>query len=445
MEAHEVQVELDSLHDVTMDSTKLLTEKLALARELSSLKPEVDHLRSQTVSYQAALADKLSLQRQVSLLQVELETEKRATQRAVAKESKYQAEDARTAAQMESLQADLANERKERFKIEREAQKLTADFEMRTVNLNSRLDSLRTQLKATKDHLRENQSELQNALAASRVRTSRSTSNIALDEIARDPRKRIASRMDDDTIIGTPGDMPAGKKTKKGSTMLGDKSAFSITPFLNRTASIALDNPDEQSETDKADDHADIPGDVIAIAKDHKDSSTRPLGTSKTSKVRTVPQKVPKAKTSENTKPEKANAKVPPAGKMKKTSALEQVAEEEHDEIAAPKTSLMKPNAAEDADTVKNTTENAEMKKRKRKLLGGGLTKTLFDDEDVEAVKGDNTGTRTYGNLGRIALGGSKANQHFGSAGIANTGYGSFSPLKRDKRPKLDGVHSCLG
>lgn len=419
-----------------MDSTKLLTEKLALARELSSLKPEVDHLRSQTLSYQAVLAEKLSLQRQISSLQVELETEKRATQRAVAREGKYQAEDARSAAQMESLQADLAKERKERLRIEREAQKLTADFKTRTVNLESRLDSLKTQLKATKDHLRENQSELQKARAASGVGASRSTSNIAMDEVVREPRKRVASRMDDDTIIGTPGDMRAAKKTKKGSTMLGDKSAFSITPFLNRTASFALDSPDEQNDANRADDHVDPPDHRVATAKDHEGLSTRPLGRSKTSKGRIVPQKVQKANAFENSKPEKANANVQPVHKPKKTSALEQVAEEEHDENAAPKTSQTKPNAAGSADIAEDTIENAEVKKRKRKLVGSGLTKTLFDDEEREAVTGDIAGNSVFGTLGRIALEGPKVNQRFGSAGTAKNGFGSFSPLKKDKKAR---------
>src|SRR5206468_8938564 len=89
------QAEVNSLAGVTNDSTKLLTEKLALSRELALLKPELEHLRSQATYHQTTLSEKLALQRQVSTLEVDLETEKRAAQRASRKESKNNENDAK--------------------------------------------------------------------------------------------------------------------------------------------------------------------------------------------------------------------------------------------------------------------------------------------------------------------------------------------------------------
>ena len=93
------RAELNNLSTMSSDSTKLLTEKLALARELAVLKPEIEHLRSQAMTQQNLLAEKLALQRELSTLQVELETEKRAVQRARAKDAKSGEDEARTATQ----------------------------------------------------------------------------------------------------------------------------------------------------------------------------------------------------------------------------------------------------------------------------------------------------------------------------------------------------------
>ena len=417
-----------------MDSTKLLTEKLALAREVTSLKPEVDHLRSQTVAHQAVLAEKLSLQRQVSSLQVELELEKRATQRAIAKEGKSQVEDAKTAAQLESVQAELTKERKERLKIERDAQKVSADWETRRSILESRSESLKTQLKAAKEQLQNCQSELQSARAAPRAVAGQSTSHAALDDVTRDPRKRVASCMIDDTIIGTPGDLRATKKTNRGSTVPGDKSSFSITPFLNRTASIAPDNFVEGSENNGADEDHETLGRVLVPTKGcHGPSPTAPGPENlKSGNVYRAAQKGSSFQTlkSENTK-----LKVPPASKSRKTPMLNQVLEEDDSENVAPKVPHPELNAEEDPNLDGGIIEPSEMRKKKRKLLGGGFAKTLFDDDDEKAVKGDKAGGRKFGTLGRVTLGGHRANQRYGAIG-SETGFGSFSPLKKDRKAR---------
>lgn len=414
-----------------MDSTKLLTEKLALARELSSLKPEVDHLRSQTALHQNVLAEKLSLQRQLSKMQVELEMEKRATQRALAKEEKLQVEDAKTAAQLGSLQAELVEERKERLKVERQVQKVSADWETRRLTLESRLDSLKTQLKATKDQLKENQSELRGAQAAPRPGATRSNSDIALNETTKEPRKRIASRMDDDTIIGTPGDLRATKKTKRGSTMPGDKSTFSITPFLNRTASVAPGSILEDSGSSKADNDDDIGGRPPIVANGHQSSSTTVANPSEKPKSGKATQIAYDASFPDESKRKKTIVKAPAVRKPHKAPVLGQVTEEEHDGNAGPKNRL-KSAAEEDSRTGGDITGLFEVRKRKRKLLGDGLAKTLFGDDDGEVVKGEKAGVRTFGTLGRVALRDPKANQRSSVAGSAN-GFGSFSPLKKDR------------
>ena len=420
-----------------MDSTKLLTEKLTLARELSTLKPEIDHLRSQVASNQSLLSEKLSLQRQLSAMQVELELEKRTTQRAMAKEGKLQAEESKTATQLESLQAEAAKERRERQRVEREAQKAASDWETKKTTLESRLDAFRTKLKSTKDQLKETQTELQAARSAAHADAGRSTSNNLTKNAGKDARKRIASRMDDDTMIGTPGDSRPAKKTKRGSALPGDKSTFSITPFLNRTTSVAPESPSQESNgphTEQDADARDATGPEAGKTKDGHASSRAAQSPTRQSKTIASQKATVKPSILENAKPGKTNIKAPQGRKPKTAPVLEQVAEETIDENAAP--AVNQPKGLDTENNMGDNTEKFEIKKRKRKLLGGGLGKTLFDDDEAEAAQADHATSgagRAFGTLGRVTLGGPKAGPRLGlSSGMS--GFGSFSPLKKDRK-----------
>lgn len=417
-----------------MDSTKLLTEKLTLARELSALKPEVDHLRSQAASHQSLLAEKLSLQRQLSTLQVELETEKRATQRALAKEGRSQAEDARLESRVENLQADLAKERRERQMVERKAQKDSSESENRITTLESRLDAFRNKLKSTKEQLKEAQISLQTAAASQPSNLIRASSSVnSTTSLAGKPRKRAAAQIDADTMIGTPGDLPAAKKSKQGSTLIGEKSTFSITPFLNRTASVAPESP--PSDHASRDDQEQIrnfnrlSGNTIHQATSEVTSD--PLDVPVVTKYVVQGQR---PGILENAKTCRINSRVPPARKTKAAPTLEQVAEE-NNENGGSMTSTSETAVTKDISN-EMSRGGLEMKRRKRKLLGGGLGKTLFDEDEEDALKGDRAmlgGVRGFGTLGKGGLGALK----FGprkAIGPTTSTFGAISPLKKDRK-----------
>jgi hypothetical protein len=138
------------MENVTSDSNKTLSEKLALTREMSSLRPEVEHLRAQVESNQGLLAEKLSLQRQLTTLQVELENEKRSSARAMAKQGKKVEQDEELLVEMEGLRKELAKEKKDRLKVEtslakveKAAEKAQADLESQeraTERMQAKLD-----------------------------------------------------------------------------------------------------------------------------------------------------------------------------------------------------------------------------------------------------------------------------------------------------------------
>lgn len=414
-----------------MDSTKLLTEKLTLARELSALKPEVDHLRSQAASHQSLLAEKLALQRQLSTLQVELETEKRATQRALAKEGRSQAEDARLESRLESLQADLAKERRERQMVERKAQKDSNESENRITTLESRLDAFRNKLKSTKEQLKEAQTSLQTAQASHCGKSSRASASVnSTTSLAGKPRKRTAAQIDVDTMIGTPGDLPAAKKSKQGSTLIGEKSTFSITPFLNRTASVAPESP--PSEHASGDDQQHVrDSERLSGNTNHKASSEAITNTADQPDVMKYVVQEQRSGILENAKTCKINSRAPPARKTKAAPTLEQVAEE-NNENGGSMTSTSETAATKDVSN-EMSRGGFEMKRRKRKLLGGGLGKTLFDEDEGDAPKGDRAmlgGVRGFGTLGKGApkFGPRKA------MGPTVSTFGAISPLKRDRK-----------
>ena len=424
------QAELNSLHAVTMDSTKLLTDKLTLARELTALKPEVDHLRSQAASHQSLLADKLYLQRQLSTVQIELETEKRATQRALQKEAKILAEDAKHESRMESLQSDLAKERRERQRLDREAQKVSNESENRISTLESRLDAFRNKLKYTKEQLKDAQTSLQTLQASNHSKSSRpSTSAKSNMSVAANPHKRAAAQIDADTIIGTPGDDPATKKSKHGSTSFGEKSTFSITPFLNRAVCVASEAPPPENASGNDEQYlkgSDQPSECTS-----QEAISDPVVLSNGTKI---PVHARKPGVLENAKTSKINTRVAPARKAKAAPILEQVAEETI-ENGVSTSSVSDPTATKD---ISNEASQGvlEIRKRKRKLLGGGLGKTLFDEDEGDGLKGSRglfDGVREFGTLGKRGLGAPKYGPSKAIGSAWNT-FGSISPLKKDKK-----------
>jgi hypothetical protein len=492
------------MNGITMDSTKLLTEKLAIARELAILKPELEHLRSQTSYQQTVLSEKLALQRQVSTLEVELEAEKRASKRVsqknnieereselqqqieelqkdltrVKREGEKALKDAekeleaekraskRTAQknsnsiekeaefqqQLEGLQKDLAREKREGEKASKETEKELKASEIRQTVLESKLDQMRTKLRATKEQLKECQTELSQARAAV---VKAESAKIAP---ARNPRKRGACEMSTDEAIGTPdgvaarGKRPAAKRGRMDQTMVGEKSMFSITPFLNRTVNIAPDiHAKDSNQEVKEDEDQTVEKASASETPNHRPSD--PLVDVSSPTV--MPQAKNKKKAAEKLSTAERNIlgeakagsknKKPPQKKPRALSTLEKVTEEEIEDNEQPQEApASKPEVQNEPDAIKTANlkppkvqikngddEDAGQKKKKRKLLGGG--KTLFDEEDGEATKRPTKLTlgppRLMGKGGLVGLKGGLR------GGLSAAGaLGAFSPLKKDRR-----------
>ena len=402
-----------------------------LTRELSSLRPEIDHLRSQAASNQSLLADKLLLQRQLSTIQVELENEQRSNQRIVGKESKSHAEVAKLESQIEVLQAELGKERRDWQKSDREAQKLLTESENKTRSLESHLETTKTKLKDTRDQLKENRLATENAQNPANTALSRARRPIdAALCFANGSRKRTAIHMDDHSVIGTPGDLPAVKKNKRTSSLVGEKSTFSITPFLNRTTNTVHESPSSQNFSGD--------GEACTQPEDPKPLLDKPKQVSKSLDL--SPAKIGKKSQAEgpgilgSAKPSKINSRGVLGRKQKAVPILEQV-EEEKDAENESAAAVAAREAMDNSFVNEAINAGAEIKKKKRKLLGGGLGRTLFDEDEGDAVKGDgglsvkvkDFRNRSHG-LAGPPLGPKKA------VATSVGAFGAISPLKREMR-----------
>ena len=425
-----------------LDSTKLLTEKLALSRELAKLMPEIEHLRSQALSHHTLLAEKLTLQRQLSTMQVELESEKRATHRAAAKEGGRQEADARMELRLEELQSEIAKEQRERQRAQHEAQKAAADSESKKAVLESRLEGFRTKLRMIKDQLKETQSELQSSRSLVGDQAIRPTIDNA-GHPGRNPRKRSIAQNDTDATIGTPGILPVAKRGKRGSTLPGDKSAFSITPYLNRTASLAPESPTGKEPSTKVQPNIDTPDGGI----EQEPITNRTSKTTEVSKpgeeVGPSEKEIPAQKQNVSAAAKLGKPNVQRGSARTKRPVLEQVQEEDDEEHQPPagahevgqqENTIIRPGSK--PILLDDSVEDTTFIKKKRKLLGGGLGRTLFDEDDGISKKDNDRelhGRRRALDPLRISSTIGQTGSRTGFRGSTKT-FGAFSPLKKDRK-----------
>ena len=393
------------MQGVTVDSTKLLTQKLTLAHEIASMRPELDHLRRQVASQETLVSEKLSLERQKSMLQVELENERRSTKRVTNKERDVNHEK-ECASRLADLQSDLAKERKEKQKIERDAQKRSMETEHKMSALSSRLDTLRNKLRISDEKVMAKQERL----PPSHTLEKEHSFDNARQGYRNNARQSRMAKIDESTIFGTPGQMSTELRTKNISAAVGEKSIFSTTPFLNRaTNSAPLDRAasSEQSSgenCERTEDQKDVQGDgeelrLSGLHRQPDDNVQRSLG----GRVKVQPQ-------SAAARPSKVKL-----GLISHVKTRDEDAKSHH----PSKHALEKP---ENADPVP---------KAKRRLLTGGVGKTLFDDEERPcATEPPFIGeVSRAGPLRRLDKGSTRINQ-------PSTGnvFGAISPLKRDRK-----------
>lgn len=417
-----LRAEVNALNAASSDATKLLSEKLALARELNILRPELEHLQSQTSTQQKLLSKKLALEREVSSLQVELDTEKRTVHRIKAQGKSTASDEATTTAEIEELKKELARVKKEAQKSDRENRKKTAEWEGEKDHLEEKLEAYKNKLRGIKDQLSEAQSEIERLQAAKMAQSAEMTKIRLNGGAAANPRKRNVARFDPDMTIGTPGNGGPAAKKQRFSVNPGDKSTFSMTPFLNRTLSSLPESPTaEENEPQKKKQR-------LKVGKGRADGDTKDTTAAVLNAKAAIPKaekpsaaKAPGQKKDQSTQPlkETTNAK---ANTTMKKPQLEKLMEEGSDADSDQERDETNGNTE---NVTGSTTQHTSETTTKTNRLFPKRT-NIFDEEDgVSAPKVRNLGGGS-GTLGRLNL---KAKPNGKAKVLAE-----FSPLKKDRR-----------
>ncbi|RDW74747.1 uncharacterized protein DSM5745_07409 [Aspergillus mulundensis] len=219
--------ELASLNTVASDTQKLQAEKVRLIREISSIRSEVEELRSQNASANALLTEKQEMSRQLNALELQLENEKRAHERALAKESQQTDEVAALTAKLDEARRELGLARRYRQEgIQHKGSALMAN----STPASGKRKGINPNLVTVKDrHLEDTQVQQQEGWSTI------TTTKVPIERPDGPHPRKATSRLHSDLTIATPGAVRAQPQQKPLTTLPGEKSSFSITPFLNRT------------------------------------------------------------------------------------------------------------------------------------------------------------------------------------------------------------------
>lgn len=392
----------------------------------------------------------------------ELSAEKRQAKKAQTKEQNKNTDVSdELRSKLEEAETKLSTSQQEIKKVRDSARESVDEANRRSDAFEKKFEKLKTKHRELQDQLKQAQSELRKAQKGHPAPVE----EINMKSVGRPTFKRRKpeeiSKTDFSQItIATPSadDQPRKPLKKKviEPSMVGEKSTFSITPFLNRGKESGGDDAQEE-EDDEADqsyiplakrDEVSPPA-VLPVDEAEVDTapseavSNVPEGQEQASEEPKEPKLQPKARG----RPKKILGDAPSAKKnaqpLRKTAlkkaakaapALEQVAEEGQEDESEPadKTQAVKFDVDQAQDTSTSSANTsavpkpAEPKKKKRKVLGS--TKTLFDDdEEADAEAAPKA-------AGRVpTTGGAKKRAPLG--GVRNAFAGaSFSPLKKEKR-----------
>lgn len=334
---------------------------------------------------------------------MQLGDEKHAHQRTLAKVSQQATEITNLFGQIEELRKELAAEQRAKQQQERESHQQNAGWESQRGVLEGKVESLNKQLWSSKAKLQEVQAMVgqRGSFKVPTANGSESTRTVPLQRPGPTDRPRPSAHAG--LEIATPGAVRVQGKTKKDLALPGDKSAFSITPFLNRTGAPS-DSPTSSlvGEDDIGHDGAaDAPTPLEALKGNRKGEPKR-IGSALRRQI----------------SPEQDRNPLVKASKPKAREGKTAVAAPSKEKIAVNRQDRKALDIEEDELYDNFAEEQAKPKKRK---LGGQRDRSLFEDDEEPNLF--NTGGRKGSILSKGPVNSTKFGAPMG-----------FSPLKRDRK-----------
>ncbi|KAJ5951786.1 uncharacterized protein N7479_010199 [Penicillium vulpinum] len=389
----------------------VLAEKLHLSRDISTLQSELEQFRSQSASYQAIISEKHEMERQINSLELQLDNEKHAHERTQAKGSHQITEITRLSARVEGLRNELAEELRAKQQQERDHHHQNSAWANQRATFEGKIDSLKQQLRSTKDKLQEAQVEVQ------QQRSLKSHAGNGSESGSRTvPLQRPGPSCPTGVTIATPGAVRVHEKLKRDSAMPGDKSAFSITPFLNRTGA-ASDSP-----MGSVGDEDDILGDIDTprgpLGKQGTFVESKRIGSALGRQPSPTEDRIP---ITNLTKPRVCEGKMPVSSPENETKN--------------PTYRLDRRLPPTETNESREQSQHEQAKPKKRKL-GGQRDRSLFEEDEEEELNPNKKFGRKFaiGN-GRASTLGSKTQPSSlpRALGLGAAPVG-FSPLKKDRK-----------
>ncbi|PYI08126.1 hypothetical protein BO78DRAFT_80847 [Aspergillus sclerotiicarbonarius CBS 121057] len=370
--SHEMKAlrrELESMGSATVESRSLVADKLRLSKEVVSLHSEIERLRSQ--DSQILVAEKQALARHLNTLEVELENEKRAHDSTLAREAQQVEEISVLSSKLEEQRKQIAAE------AQKTAQQGKSKLESEKAALEDKIEALDRKLRTARDQLRQAQTSMQ-------------SNNGPAEQTRKVPLKDFSGRFHPELDIATPGAVRVRDGKKQPTALPGDKSVFSITPFLNRTS-----GPGDN------DDVGHLSGDDSAL---------------ETSYLEDRLHKVPQAESQEH-RPTQAKPRLEKpksAATSRKGSNLKPADDDDDDDDIGSIGALV--------------SGHMQARSKRRKL--GAQSKMIVDEEEEELEPEE---VRKPGR--KIGLSSGRNAQPAPSGQTRGLGgFGGFSPLKRDRK-----------
>ncbi|KAA8643779.1 uncharacterized protein ATNIH1004_010553 [Aspergillus tanneri] len=376
-------------------SLQLAADNVRLSKELRSMQSEMENLKAQNSSSQAFFLEKKSLERQFHSLELELESEKSAHKRTLARESQQGKE-------IGALNSLLEEERKRRAEEER-----TQSHRKLNIHQQGPERAAQEPVLEEKGVLGRNQASAKGRPKATlngnqwpRHSSNAKDSGNHTTQSRMNFAQQAASHFNPELTIATPGAFNSRDKKKKASALPGDKSSFSITPFLNRTngpqeSPISSDGTDELY-TGQADEGTDGSSFNTGLVNNNMDSQPED---------QIAPEKLgPQPMVKQPFEPSTPTAGISRKGNHKLFS---KTAQEDRTKAAGA--------------VVNNLLTQGQWKSKKRKL-GAQREKSLFDGEDEDDELHD------------VRKPGRRIDSGSTIRGLASSGFREFSPLKRDRK-----------
>ncbi|KAF9887569.1 hypothetical protein FE257_009781 [Aspergillus nanangensis] len=221
-EIERLRRESASCRGSTSDFQTLIEENNRLAKELSRSRSEIESLASNKTSLNTLVSEKKTLERQFNTLELQLSDEKRSHSRSLARESKQTEEITSISSKLDAARRELAAEIQTR---DRAAHQQSLKYTSERAALQGKIDALNKKLSSINNPPQTSQNKPLRQPQSPHINESRPRALAA---------QQPSTRLNSDLNIATPGAVRAPGKAR-ASALPGDKSSFSITPFLNRT------------------------------------------------------------------------------------------------------------------------------------------------------------------------------------------------------------------